>query len=253
MPSEARTNEHRSFFLPPPWPGASAEAVLGGEEARHAAAVMRVKIGDRIRVVDGGGIEAQAEVLAISSSALTVRLGEPRDSPAEEDLAGRIGLAWIRSPSRLDWAVEKATELGAVSVEIFGGAHSVGWQVDRARRKADRWRRLARAAMKQSGRARCPEVRVHGDLAQVLAAAERNRVFYADVGGKPLTRDMLRGAVAEETLLLVGPEGGWSAGELELLTGRGAVAVHLGPRRLRTETAAVTLCAGAAAARAAKA
>ncbi len=246
MPSEARVNEHRSFFLPPPWPGAGEEAVLDGEESHHAAVVMRVKVGDTIRLVDGEGVESEAEVLAISSSGVKIRLGVLHASPSEEALAGRLGLAWIRSASRLDWAIEKVTELGAYSVEIFGASHSVGWRVDRARGKLERWRRLARAAMKQSGRARCPEVKVHSDLAELMAAAEGMRVLYADPGGEPLTPGSLGEAGPEETLLLVGPEGGWSESELVLLADRDARAVDLGPRRLRAETAAVTLCGRAA-------
>ena len=151
-------------------------------------------------------------------------------------------MPWIHSPARLDWAVEKATELGVTGVHIFSAARSQGADTARIGEKCLRWERLARAAMKQCGRAWCPRVHRHAGLAQLLTDSGCHEFLVADPEGGNWSPS---GSPAER-LLLVGPEGGWSEDELALLSDRGARQVTLGPRRLRTETAAIVLCTLAA-------
>ncbi|MFC1572989.1 RsmE family RNA methyltransferase, partial [Candidatus Eisenbacteria bacterium] len=109
-------------------------------------------------------------------------------------------------------------------------------------------RRVALAAMKQSGRARWPEVSVHASLETLLVEAGCSRVVVADMDGEMLMPAVRSTSPEEEHLLLVGPEGGFSPNEEAQLSGLDCMRVRLAPRRLRSETAAVALCAILAAA-----
>ena len=254
MPSAPEMPGHRSFWLPPPWPRPGGEAILPEEETRHAVRVLRVKPGERVRLVDGEGRQAEAVAVAVQGSHLRVRLEEIGASPFDDMLLGRLGLPWMRSAGRLDWAIEKGTELGASTLEIYVADRSVrrgaqepelkgsrGKVEARARAKMDRWIRVARAAMKQSGRARLPAVRIHASLDDLLDASGESRILVADPGGGGLSKEAL--GSHEGRLLLVGPEGGFSPREEAVISARQPARLSLGPRRLRVETAGVALCA----------
>lgn len=246
----AHAASHRWFYLPSPWPDPGAVVRLPEEEGHHAARVLRVTRGAEVVLVDGHGRQCRAVVEQVTGSQVDVRLGRLEAAHGERAQAGRLGLAWIRTSVRLEWAIEKAVELGVVGIDLFGAERSVGWRLARAEGKRDRWRRVAKAAMKQAGRALCPPVALHGDLTELLAAREGARLICADPGGEALTAATLAEAAPAETLLLVGPEGGWSDGERGRLHQAGAACVTLGPRRLRAETAAALLCGEAARVRA---
>jgi 16S rRNA (uracil1498-N3)-methyltransferase len=238
---------HRVFHLPPPWPAEGGEAALSAAESRHALRVLRLRSGDALHVIDAAGRQAEALAVGVRGGRLRVRLGPAGPSPGEESLAGRLALPLLRSAARLDWAIEKATELGAAAFEIYQADRSLKGIARGGEGRAKRWERVALAAMKQSGRALAPGVRVHADLAALLAALPGAQLLAADPRGQARpSRDWLARSPGER-LLLVGPEGGWSEREDRLLEEHGAARMSLGPRRLRVETAALALCAVAAA------
>ncbi len=242
MPSGADAG-HRVFHLAPPWPAPGAEATLSAAESRHALRVLRLRAGDALRVIDGAGREAEAVALGVRGGRLRVRVGTPGDCPAEANLAGRVALPLMRSAARLDWAIEKATELGAAAFEVYRADRSLKALARGGEGRIERWERVALAAMKQSGRALAPPVRAHADLGAVLAAWPDAHLLAADARGAALPSRAWLARPPGERLLLVGPEGGWSEGEERLLETRGATRVSLGPRRLRVETAVAALCA----------
>lgn len=235
MPSAPDRTGHRSFYLAPPWPPAGSDAMLAADESRHAAAVMRLGCGESVRIVDGLGQEATAEIRRADPKQVVLRLGTARAAAGEQSTIGRIGLPYLHAAGRMDWAIEKATELGAAAFEIYRGTRSV----PRMGEKCARWARVAKAAMKQSGRAVWPSVRFHDGLAALLAEHPAAGLIVADPHGGILSRRVL----PDERLLLVGPEGGWTEQEEALLTERRAMRVGLGPHRLRAETAVVVLSA----------
>ncbi len=242
MPS-AREIGHRVFFLAPPWPQIGAPATLDPEESSHALRVMRVRGGERVRLVDGAGWEGDAVAQDSHSGRLQVRVSARRPCAGEHHLVGRVALPLLRSAARMDWAVEKCTELGAVGFEIYRAQRSVKGLTRGGESKRTRWRRVAKAAMKQSGRALWPQVRIHAGLDAVLADAAAPVLVLADAAGEALVPADLPPGVPHERLLVVGPEGDWTPDELERLVRAGARRVALGPRRLRSETAAAALCA----------
>jgi len=242
MPSGAERFGHKTFFLAPPWPEAGSCTALAPDECRHAVKSMRVKRGESIRVVDGLGHAAESQVINADQGCLEIRLGEVARAPADRAPAGRIGLPWIRTPSRIDWVVEKVTELGASAIDIFIADKSVRSTPKGKSAKRERWQRLAKAAMKQSGRAWLPEIQIHDSLSAFLDTRPKARLYVAGPDG--LTPSQIDfGGEAPERILLVGAEGGWSEREEALINERDAQLISLGPRRLRVETAAVVLCA----------
>jgi 16S rRNA (uracil1498-N3)-methyltransferase len=244
MRSMTEARGHADFHVPPPWPAPGGELDLPPEEAAHATRVLRLGPGAALRLVDGAGV--QAELVRVARRRVTARLVSVRRCPREIEVVLELGLPRIRARARMDWAVEKAVELGAHAIHVFEPERGVKGAAGSAEARVSRWRELARAAMKQSGRARWPEVATHASLTALLATAGPGTILWvADAGGRGAIGCDARREFAR-LLLLVGPEGGLTERECAALEARGARRVALGPHRLRSETAAAALCALAA-------
>lgn len=208
---------------------------LAGAEHHHLFRVRRLRAGARLRLVDGEGRARWAEVEAVGAASAAVRPGEP--APFLEP-ARRVALAVAPPrPERAAWLVEKATELGVAAI------HLVGTERD-PRQLAPaglaRLRRVAAAALMQSGGSRLPKIDgVHPFAALAGIAAPFPMRAFLDPGALPW-----EGFGAPEPLLLaIGPEGGWSDAERAALVAGGFRAAGLGPRLLRVETAALAAVA----------
>jgi len=205
-----------------------------------------VRPGDRVRLVDGAGSEGEAEVTRLGRGLLAVRLHAVRPGPAELPGSVRLALPRLRALARVDWAVEKAVELGVGGIEVFRADRTLKAAAAGDESRCRRWREIARAAMKQSGRAIWPAIALHASLDGLLASTPASTaVWVADRAGRPATGCDTPRRFAS-LLLLVGPEGGLSEREEALLEARGVERIALAPHRLRTETAAVAFCAWAA-------
>jgi 16S rRNA (uracil1498-N3)-methyltransferase len=247
MTPETEPRGHRDFYAPPPWPAPGGVVRLPAEEATHALRVLRLRAGDSLRLVDGEGREVAAEVARVGRGVLEARLGEARRCPRELARPIALALPLLRAPTRLDWAIEKAVECGAHAIHLFAAARGVKAGAVPSESRMRRWRGIARAAMKQSGRARWPAVAAHASLCELLeAVGPGGAILLADAGGKAASGCGTPSGFAS-LLLLVGPEGGLTAEERRSLEGRGARPIALGPHRLRAETAGVALCAWAVA------
>lgn len=237
----------RPWFYHPAGFVAGARVSLDAEEARHALGSLRLRPGDPVTLADGRGLLADGRVAAIERRHIEVTLEGARCLPAPRPLW--LAPALIRGP-RFDLLVEKATELGVAGIaplvtrrtEIRPGG---------GREKPERWLRLGITALKQSHRAWLPEIREPAPLAAFLGGTKSSRLTVAHPahedteGTQTIIRSVVVGDASRVTLgaeyLLVGPEGGWHPEELELLAGAGARWIHLGPTRLRAETAALAL------------
>jgi 16S rRNA (uracil1498-N3)-methyltransferase len=210
---------------------------VAGDAYRHLFRARRLERGQRLRVVDGAGGARWAAVEEVGRGAALLRLLEPAPS---NDPATRVELALAAvRPDRAAWVVEKATELGVSRVLFFPCARA-----QRFRESADlrRLRRVAAAALEQSGGATLPGLQRCGSFAELLELAAVRRTVLLDAGASPEIPDLAARAGAD-WLLVVGPEGGLEARESSALGETGALAMSLGPRTLRSETAAI---AGAA-------
>ncbi|HET6706339.1 16S rRNA (uracil(1498)-N(3))-methyltransferase [Amycolatopsis sp.] len=220
---------------------ASGRALLDGEEARHAATVRRLRVGERLVLSDGAGAMARCVVEGVQAgrdAQLTLAVEEHW---TEEPPALRVLVAQaLAKGDRGELAVELATEAGVDAIVPWRAARSVAKWEDGGRgdKALARWRATARAAAKQARRAHVPEVTepvTTGELAGLVATMSLALVLESDVPER-LTDLALPGA--GDVLLVVGPEGGVTDEELRVLRDAGARAVRLGTTVLRTSTAA---------------
>ena len=216
---------------------------LPHEAAHHAARVLRLRAGDEIVLFDGRGGEFPARIEAIERSRVAVSVGTHRAVERESPLEVTL-LQGVSSGERMDVTVQKAVELGVRAIQpVLAEKSVVKLDAERSDAKREHWRRIAISACEQCGRNRIPEVRpvMRLDEAARQLSPAGLRLLLSPHGGTRL-RDALAGGrsgIAEcEIVLAIGPESGFSAGEEAQLVAAGFSAVRLGPRVLRTETAA---------------
>jgi 16S rRNA (uracil1498-N3)-methyltransferase len=209
------------------------QLALPAGAARHVQ-VLRLQPGDALTLFDGRGGEYDAVVEHMGRSEVRVAVGAHHAVESEAAVAVHLALA-MPANERMDWLVEKATELGAASIQPLVAERSVlRLAGERAQKKQAHWQAIAIAACEQCGRNRVPPVHAVQPLAPWLAAQPApGLVLSLAAGSRPLA------AVesAAERTLLSGPEGGLAPAEEEAAAARGWLPVHLGPRVLRAETA----------------
>ena len=231
-----------SLYLNPELEPADAEigsrVSVGGDEARHAVSVARVRIGERIAIGDGSGFVVRGAVIEASAAVLAIEVDEVRHDPEPEP---PLWLAQaLAKGDRDELAIEMLTEAGIDEVVPWQASRSIArWSADRVERGLGRWRSSVREAAKQSRRLRIPEVAAPVStqtLAGRVASADLALILHEEAT-EPI--GALRVPAAGNVLIVVGPEGGISPDELEVLTSAGGRLVSLGDTVLRTSTAGV--------------
>ena len=228
------------FYCPAALASGDTFALPAGA-ARHVQ-VLRLQPGSPLVLFNGEGGEFEATVTQMGRSEVTVQVGAhhalEREAPREIHLA--IGMP---ANERMDWLVEKATELGVASIQPLLAERSVlRLAGERAAKKQAHWQGIAVAAAEQCGRNRVPTVHVPTDLSAwctAAAGAGIQLVLSLDAAARPLHQAAGQGAVT----VLSGPEGGLSPQEERLALARGFLPVTLGPRVLRAETAPLVVLA----------
>lgn len=226
-----RIADHSEFLLPP-------------AQAHHTARVLRLEAGDDLTLFDGKGAEYPAAIVRVDRSRVTVRVGERRARDRESPLAVTLVQA-VSSGERMDYTVQKAVELGVVRIAPVTSSRCVVRLAGaRAAKRAAHWHAVAVAACEQCGRNRVPEVAPVTSLRNWLGSRSAGGasccLLLAPHAGARL-RDVVRPPAA--VTLLVGPEGGFTPEEEQAAQRAGFSPVRLGPRILRTETAAVAALA----------
>lgn len=222
-------------------PVKSTTIILDPAESHHLSRVLRLGEGARVFVFDGRGNEWECEVSRLSRSAVELKLLGKMEDPVESPLNLTLAPALIKG-DKFDWVVQKATELGVTRILPLISEHSeLRRAADRSAQRLERWRRIAGEAIKQCGRRTLVEIAEPVHFEDYCARAGRkNDLIFSERGGLNL-RELgeLGMRSVGEVSLFVAPEGGWSAGELLLAEKSGFHPVHLGPRILRAETAAI--------------
>jgi len=215
--------------------------VLTGPEGRHAATVRRVQVGEAVDLADGRGTRARCTVVTVGSDTVELRVRERVVEPVPSPWL--VVAQGIAKGDRGELAVELATEVGVDEVLPWAAARCVvKWEGARGERALARWRSTAREAGKQSRRARHPVVGDPVGLDALVARAPTAcTLVLHEEAAVPLARVDL--PADGEVLLVVGPEGGITPGELSALTSAGATAVRLGASVLRTSTAGAAAAA----------
>lgn len=215
-----------------------ARLVLSGSAAGHLTRVLRLRPGATLTLFNGQGGEYAASIERVQKSKVTVAVGEHQ--PLERESPFPLTLAQgVSRGERMDLVVQKATELGAARlVPVLTERSIVRLDEERSDRKSSHWRAIAIAACEQCGRNRLPEVTLPARLAEFLRAspAEDTRLLLSPEATQRI-EDVPR--PQRGATVLIGPEGGLTAEEQQSALANGFVAVRLGPRVLRTETAAI--------------
>src|SRR4051812_3370376 len=213
-----------------------AELLVDGAEGRHAVDVLRLAPGEPVRIGDGRGTLAEATVLAAGPEGLRVLVSARYDVPAQQPEL--VLVQALPKGDRGPLAVDLATELGVDRIVPWTAARCVTrWREDRIDKGLARWRAAARAATKQSRRPRVPEVTDPMTTRQVcglLADADLALVLHEQARRPLAALDVPRTGTV---VVVVGPEGGLTDGEVLAFRAAGAHAVRLGPEVLRTSTA----------------
>jgi len=211
--------------------------------AAHLARVLRLQVGDGFVLFNGDGRDYPARAVSIGKRLLRARVGEPVEAAQESPLR-IVLLQGIARGEKMDLILQKATELGVAQVRPLSSQRSeVKLDAERAARRVMHWRNVVVAACEQSGRARVPEIVPPATLAGVLQGLPEGGVRLIldpdgalSFAGLELPGDRL-------VVLAVGPEGGWSPLDRQQLLAAGFLGLRMGPRILRTETAALAAIA----------
>ena len=220
-------------------------AALVGAQAVHLAKVLRAEPGMRYDVVAGERVWA-ARIERVAAERVEFALEE--ELPAAEALPLHLLLAVFKF-DRLEWAIEKATELGVQRVMPVIARRTEKHLAQAAVARAERWRRITGEAAKQSRRADVPVIEDPCTLREALKRETAGvRLLLSESERVVMLREALTGPTEERVMLGVGPEGGWTAEEEGEFKAAGWQAVSLGPRILRAETAVIAGVAVAASA-----
>jgi 16S rRNA (uracil1498-N3)-methyltransferase len=239
------------FFVPPegsqvPSPlAAGSEVPLPQTESHHAANVLRLREGAAVELFDGRGISAAGSITRTRKGEVWVSIESVQ--PAIERPRPHIHLAFaVPKGNRLDWLLEKATELGTASLQPVRFDRSVSWSDEFSETKRHRWLGHCIAAAKQAGGDWLPDLFDPVSLDVLLKNPRPQISLFGDLApGAPPMRQAIEGAKDTEAILIVvGPEGGLTDSERAALLAAGLKPARLGNTTLRIETAAISLVAG---------
>lgn len=237
---------HRFYQVEPPVLG--AEVTLSPEASAQVARVLRLRPGAGVVLFCGDGRECEAVLESVSPSRTTARVVGEATPVVELPCRLQVGVAALKG-EKLDWVVQKLTELGASQILFIQTERTVvSAGEERWHRRILRYQRIAQEAAEQSGRVRVPQVVEPVRLEALLRSADTAHRFFLDPYAPHSLTVGLR-PCPDAVLLLIGPEGGFTPAEVESARAAGARPVRLGARILRAETAAIaaaTLVAAAA-------
>ncbi|MGH9628327.1 MAG: RsmE family RNA methyltransferase [Bryobacteraceae bacterium] len=216
-------------------------AELLGEEANHLSRVLRVEEGQKYELSDNQDVYF-AEVEMARKERVVFRVLEKLDAP-EPVVQVTLFLALIKF-DRLEWILEKATELGVSSIALVRAVRSEKGLDRAAEKRMVRWRRILLESSQQARRARLPELFPPVKLDDALRSGAGYRLFLDEGGtGTSILTALGRPGKPGSASLLIGPEGGWTDVEREATRAAQWTEVSLGPQILRTETAAISALA----------
>jgi len=215
----------------------SAKAILSEEESKHAVKVLRLKVGDEVQLIDGKGGLYLAKLINEHPKFCELEIVDTQLNYEKPEYLLTIAIAPTKNIDRLEWFLEKTTEIGIHEIIPFLSEHS-----ERKVIKGDRLEKVILAAAKQSIKAYLPKLAEMQKFDELVKQQFDSQKFIAHCNSwdLPLLKKELR--LRENALILIGPEGDFSPREVELALANGFKEISLGKSRLRTETAGVIAC-----------
>ncbi len=220
-------------------PNFSAISALTDDEAFHAAKVLRLREGEHVRVTDGQGSWFDAQVQQSNPKRCDLKIMQ-QTQQILRPFRIEIALAPTKNMDRIEWFVEKATEIGIDRISFFYTKHS-----ERRSIKLERLHKIAVSAMKQSLQAYLPEIVEVGNYEKWLSASSptASQKFIAHLPESHIPPHLLKAALPQQNYtVLIGPEGDFTASEIQRAEHHDFRMIILGNTRLRTETAALVAC-----------
>src|SRR6478736_3994111 len=213
---------------------------ITGPLLQHLRGSLRLQPGELLTVTDERGTRYRAEIAEVSSGTLIGRILDTISAPPRTSPSIVLAQSLLKG-EKMDWVIQKATELGVDRIAPVLATHSVVRpRADRIEHQLARWQRIALEAAQQSERWSVPVIDEPATVCQLLSASKKasSKILLAERSdGASLTSLPLHGN--GDVWLVIGPEGGWDEGELREMRQEGFLAVTLGPRILRAETAAI--------------
>jgi 16S rRNA (uracil1498-N3)-methyltransferase len=214
-------------------------AALVGAHADHLVRVLRARVGQEFDI-GAGSVVRRGTVIAIADDRVEFELAE--EIPAVGAARVTLLLAIFKF-DRMEWAIEKCTELGVSRIVPVVARRTDAHLASAAAKRVERWRRIGLQSAEQSRREAPPEIGDPIKLAQAAAQSATLKIVLAESEQQTMLRDVVGSRLGQEIILAIGPEGGWSDDELQLLRNEGWVSASLGPTILRAETAAIVATA----------
>jgi len=215
-------------------------AALTGEHAHHLVRVLRARVGQEFDIATGSGVR-RGRITAIKDERVEFELGEEVSATPQANVT--LLLAVFKF-DRMEWAIEKCTELGVSRIVPVIARRTDAHLASASAKRAERWRRIALEASEQSRRTAPPEIAAPGTLKDATGLPGDLRIVLTETEREVQLRDVLASHPhAAEILLAVGPEGGWTDDEVQLFQKAGLVSASLSATILRAETAAIAATA----------
>jgi 16S rRNA (uracil1498-N3)-methyltransferase len=215
-------------------------AALIGEHANHLVRVLRARVGQDFDIATGATVR-RGRVSFVGDARVDFDLGEEILTAGMAEIT--LVLAIFKF-DRMEWAIEKCTELGVSRIIPAIARRTDAHLAAASAKRAERWQRIARQAAEQSRRVTPPEIAAPIKLAEALDLPATSRIVLAESEDRTLLRDIMKPNAAEDGIVLaVGPEGGWTEDELQSFRQSGWTSASLGNTILRAETAAMAATA----------
>jgi 16S rRNA (uracil1498-N3)-methyltransferase len=218
-------------------------AVLLGEHAAHLAKVLRAQVGQQFDIATDGSVR-RGEITGVSPDRVDFILHEPVDAVTRSQREVTLLLSIFKF-DRMEWAIEKAVELGVATIVPVIARRTETHLASAAEKRVERWRRIAREASQQSRRGSEPEIASPLKLQDAIASQSGTRVVLSEHESpdRISLKQILQQNFSDQLMLAIGPEGGWTQEELELFKKNEWRFASLGSTVLRAETAAIAALA----------
>jgi 16S rRNA (uracil1498-N3)-methyltransferase len=215
-------------------------AALVGEHADHLARVLRAGVGQEFDIATGSAVR-RGRITSVKNDRVEFALGEEVAAASLSDIT--LVLAIFKF-DRMEWAIEKCTELGVSRIVPVIARRTDPHLAAASAKRVERWQRIARQASEQSRRMAPPEISNPIKVSEALTLSGPARIVLAESEDQTLLRDIVKPQPSNEGIVLaVGPEGGWTEDELQSFQQAGWISASLGNTILRAETAAVAATA----------
>ncbi len=227
------------IYLPIPLKENDTTIVLDAVSSNYVLNVLRLPIDSSLILFNGEDVEFASKLTAIANKNAIVKIEKFQSDNRESSIRIHL-IQGISRGEKMDFTIQKAVELGVTSITpLFTEYCNVKLEGDRLQKRVEHWQRVAVSASEQCGRCKVPEILPAQKIDKLIALPKKGLHIVLDPKSSNKLSDCKKDDLANEFTLIIGPEGGLSCLEIELLQKNNFLGLNLGPRILRTETAAL--------------